>query len=165
MLKSWKYLPCYHHVVESRVFNDSVLGSLFTYRGKPINDNRLQPLSLDHFLSSWPGVLLRRHLSSSFFSLWYTVCTYLWLIFLRWLEQSQLNLLITNLLFITDRLDFFLQVSNECSSLKSAKKALEETILKLEVSDTVQFFKSFIIVLLSPHGNFTIFYFVEWHWH
>ena len=42
---------------------------------------------------------------------------------------------------------FFLQVTNECSSLKSTKKALEETILKLEVSDTVQFFKSFVIAL------------------
>ena len=50
-------------------------------------------------------------------------------------------MLITNDLFIiTDRLNFFLQVTNECSSLKSTKKALEETILKLEVSDTVQFF-------------------------
>ena len=71
-------------------------------------------------------------------------------------------MLITNDLFIiTDRLNFFLQVTNECSSLKSTKKALEETILKLEVSDTVQFFKSFIIALLSPYGNFIIVYFVE----
>ena len=64
-------------------------------------------------------------------------------------------------MFITDLLNFFLQVTNECSSLKSTKKALEETILKLEVSDTVQFFKSFVIALLSPHGNFIKIYFVE----
>ena len=70
-------------------------------------------------------------------------------------------MLIPNDLFITDRLNFFLQVTNECSSLKSTKKALEETILKLEVSDTVQFFKSFVIALLSPHGNFIKIYFVE----
>ena len=165
MLKSWKYFPCYHHVVEPRVFNGSVLGSLFTYLGKPINDNRLQSLRLDHFLSSWPSVLLRRASLFFIFSLWYLICTYLWLTYLRWLEQSWLNMLITNDLCITDRLNFFLQVTNECSSLKSTKKALEETILKLEVSDTVRSFKSFVIALLSPHGNFIKIYFVEWHRH
>ena len=47
-----KTLALLHHVVESRVYNDSVLSGLFTYLGKPINDNRLQPLRVDHFLSS-----------------------------------------------------------------------------------------------------------------